>query len=252
MRAVIFGAAMALVAGKTGFAALDAKGILDKVSKNVSSADEVASVKMTITEADGTPEEKELEIRRKGKDDKQKVLVKMQKPSDIKGVALLSVSKGKESDQWLYLPSSKQPRRIQASGRGGGFMGSELNYEDMGTSSDAKFESKTVGAKKEAGRDFTLIENTPKGESAYGKTVLWVDDKTFLVGKIEYFDKENKPLKVSTFSGYKKYGEIWRAHKIQVTNLKNKRGTVLELSGMKLNKGLDDSEFTESALTEGD
>ena len=131
-------------------------------------------------------------------------------------------------------------------------MDSELSYEDMGTSSDANYESKVLSKKQDGGRDFTLIENTPKGESTYGKTVIWVDEKTSLVGKIEYFDKSGKPLKVSTFSGYKKYDNVWRAQKIQVSNLQNKRGTVLELSGLKLNKGLDDGEFTESALTEGD
>ncbi len=230
----------------------DAKAILEKVSKNVDAKDEVATVKMTITEANGDKKDRQLEIRRKGQQDDQKVLVKLQAPADLKGTALLSVNKGKSSDQWLYLPSSKATRRIQSSNKGGAFMGSELNYEDMGASADAKFESKILPAKDEGGRKFTLIENTPKGDSAYGRTVIWIDDKTSLVGKIEYFDKALKPLKVSTFSGYKQYDKVWRAQKITVSNLQNKRGTILELSGLKLNKGLDDGEFTESALTEGD
>lgn len=233
--------------------ATDAKAILDKVSKKVDAKDEIANVKMIITEADGASKTRVLEIRRKGKDDTQKVLVKLEGPADLKGTALLSVSKGKSSDQWLYLPSSKQTRRIQSGkSRSGSFMDSELSYEDMGTSSDAAYVSKILGKKKDGGRDFTLIENTPKGESSYGKTIIWVDDKTDLVGKIEYFDKAGKPLKVSTFSGYKQFGNVWRAQKVSVTNLQNKRGTVLELSDLKLNKGLEDGEFTESALTEGD
>ncbi len=233
-------------------AAENAKAILDRVSKNVSADDEIASVKMIISEPDGSKKERELEIRRKGEEDKQKVLVKLQGPADLKGTALLSVAKGKSSDQWLYLPSSKQTRRIQSSGKGGNFMGSELNYEDMGSSADANFVSKVIGKKDESGRKFTLVENTPKGSSAYGKTIIWVDDKTSLVGKVEYFDKKMKPLKVSTFSGYKQFDKVWRAQKISVTNLQNKRGTILELSNLKVNKGLDDGEFTESALTEGD
>jgi len=239
-------------AKKDGAKSNTAKEILDKVSKNVSAKDEVATVKMTISEADGTKKDRELEIRRKGDEDNQKVLVKLQGPADLKGTALLSVNKGKSSDQWLYLASSKSVRRIQSSNKGGNFMGSELNYEDMGASADAKLERKIAGSKEEGGRKFTLVENTPKGESSYGKTVMWVDDKTSLVGKIEYFDKSLKPLKISTFSAYKQYDNVWRAQKIQVTNLQNKRGTILDLSGLKLNKGLDDGEFTESALTEGD
>ncbi|MGZ7119873.1 MAG: outer membrane lipoprotein-sorting protein [Methanobacterium sp.] len=34
-------------------------------------------------------------------------MVRLNAPADLKGTALLSVSKGKSSDQWLYLPSSK-------------------------------------------------------------------------------------------------------------------------------------------------
>lgn len=236
----------------TAYSAESAKSILDKVSKNVDAKDEVANVKMTIIEPDGSKKERQLEIRRKGGETDGKVLVKMQSPADLKGTALLSVVKGKNNDQWLYLPSSKQTRRILSSKKSGSFMDSELSYEDMGASSEAKFESSVAGKKEEAGRNFTLIENSAKGESAYKRTVLWIDDKTNLVAKIEYFDKANKPLKVSVFSGYKLFDKVWRAQKIAVTNLQNKRGTTLEISGLKVNKGLNDGEFTESALTEGD
>jgi outer membrane lipoprotein-sorting protein len=256
MRRSLYAAALAatLISVPVAHAAKDdAKSILDKVSKNVDAKDEVATVKMVITEADGASKSRELEIRRKGKDDSQKVLVKLNGPADLKGTAFLSVSKGKSNDQWIFFPSSKQTRRIQGGKqRGGSFMDSELSYEDMGTSSDAQYVSKVAGKKKEGGRDFTLVENTPKGESTYGKTVIWVDDKLNLVGKIEYFDKSGKPLKVSVFSKYKQYGPIWRAQKVEVKNSQTKRGTVLELSDLKINKGLEDGEFTESALTEGD
>ena len=251
LAALFTASVLATVSPAFATVAPDAKAILDKVAKNVDAKDEVANVKMVITEADGASKSRELEIRRKGKDDSQKVLVRLEGPADLKGTALLSISKGKSSDQWLYLPSSKQTRRLQGGGsKGGSFMDSELSNEDMGTNSEAQNDSKVIGKKNEGGRDFTLIENTPKGESSYGKTVIWVDNKTSLVGKIEYFDKNKKPLKVSTFSQYKKFENVYRAQKISVVNLQNKRGTVLELSGLKLNKGIDDGEFSESALTD--
>jgi predicted RND superfamily exporter protein/outer membrane lipoprotein-sorting protein len=231
----------------------NAKSLLDQVEKNVTSQDEVATVKMVITEPDGTKKDRALEIRRKGKEDKQRVLVRMQGPADLKGTALLSVSKGKESDQWLYLPSSKQTRRILSSKKNSSFMDSELSYEDMGTSADAQFESKVLKQEDLNGRKFSVVENTPKGESSYGKILLWIDLGTYLVGKMEYYDKSMKLLKVSTFSGYKQFDKgVWRAQKISVSNVQNKRGTVLELSGLALNKGLEDEEFTEGALTDGD
>jgi outer membrane lipoprotein-sorting protein len=230
-----------------------AKEILRKVEKNITSNDEIANLKMIIVEADGSKKERELEIKRKGGEGKQKVIVKMNAPSDLKGTSLLSVSKGTQSDQWLYLPSSKQTRRIQSGKKSSSFMDSELSYEDMGATSDTKVESKFIKEETVNGRKFAVIENILKGESSYGKVMVWVDLETFLVGKTEAFDKSLKPLKVSTFSGYKQFDKgVWRAQKVSVSNLQNKRGTVLELSDLKLNKGIDDEEFTESALTQGD
>lgn len=255
-RAIAAGIALAFFTSSFAYAAVDlkdAKSILKNVEKNMSATDEVANVKMTITEADGTKKDRGLQISRKGKDADQKVMVRMNAPADLKGTALLSVSKGKSSDQWLYLPSSKQTRRIQSGNRSGGFMDSEMSYEDMGTNADAKFESKVLPEETIAGRKYSVIESIPKGESSYGKVVTWVDQGTYLVGKMQYFDKSMKPLKVTNFTGYKQYDKgVWRAQKVQVQNLQNKRGTTLELSDLKLNKGLDDAEFTESALTEGD
>lgn len=231
----------------------NAKSLLDQVQKNVTSQDEVATVKMVITEADGTKKDRALEIRRKGKESSQRVLVRMQGPADLKGTALLSVSKGKESDQWLYLPSSKQTRRILSSKKNSSFMDSELSYEDMGTSSDAQFESKVLKQDTIEGRKFSVVENTPRGESSYGKVLVWIDLSTYLVGKMEYYDKSMKLLKITNFSGYKQFDKgVWRAQKVSVTNVQNKRGTVLELSGLALNKGLEDEEFTEGALTDSD
>jgi predicted RND superfamily exporter protein/outer membrane lipoprotein-sorting protein len=255
-RAIAAGLALAFFTSSFASAAVnlkDAKSILKNVEKNMSATDEVANIKMTITEADGSKRARGLQISRKGKDSDQKVMVRLNAPADLKGTGLLSVSKGSSSDQWLYMPSNKQTRRIQSGNRSGGFMESEMSYEDMGTNADAKFESKLLPDETIAGRKYSVIENTPKGDSSYGKIRLFVDQGTFLVGKMEYFDKAMKPLKTTNFSGYKQFDKgIWRAQKVEVANLQTKRGTTLELSDLKLNKGLDDAEFTESALTEGD
>jgi outer membrane lipoprotein-sorting protein len=230
----------------------NAKAIMEEVKKKASAKDEVATVKMTIVEKDGTKKDRTLEIRRKGGDGKQKVLVRLKAPADLKGTALLSVSKDKESDQWLYLPSSKQTRRVQSSKKSSGFLDSELSYEDMGSASDTKAESKVIKQAKENGHNYAVIESMLTGESSYGKVIVWVDTDTYLPSKTEIFDKALKPLKVTTLSDYQEFGGAWRAKKVEVKNLQNQRGTVLELSDLKLNRGLSDGEFTESALTEGD
>jgi outer membrane lipoprotein-sorting protein len=247
-KAIAAGLAFALLAGTAAYAKVDtknAKAVMDEVAKNLDSKDEVATLNMTITEADGTKKNRNIEIRRKS-GDKHKALVRIQSPADLKGTALLSVG----TDQWLYLPSSKQTRRIVSGKRSSNFMDSELSYEDMGAGAEAGFNSKVLKNEKVNGRDFIVIESTPKGESSYSKILAYVDAQNFLLGKTEVYDKAGKIVKTTAFSGYKQFDNVWRAQKLEVKNLQNKRGTTLELSDLKINKGIDDDEFTESALTD--
>ena len=125
-------------------ATLDADQIFKEVEKRITAKDESAKIVMTITEANGATKTRELEVRRKA-GDAPKVMVKLQSPPDLRGTALLSVGgKGKAEDQWLYLPSSKQTRRIVSSNKSSSFLDSEMSYEDMGSSSDKKFSNKIL------------------------------------------------------------------------------------------------------------
>ncbi len=231
----------------------NADQILKAVEKNVNSKDEVADLKMVIVEPSGAKKNRDIEIKRKGEEDKQKVLVRMQSPADLKGTALLSLAEGSGNDQWLYLPSSKQTRRILSSKKSSSFMDSELSYEDMGTNSDRKMANKVLRQEKIGSQLYSVIESKPlAGESAYGKILSWISIDNFLVSKMEYYDKSMKLLKISNFSEYKKFSGIWRAQKVEVQNVQNKRGTVLELANLQINKSLSDDEFTEGSLADAD
>ena len=231
----------------------NADQILKAVEKNVNSKDEVADLKMVIVEPSGAKKNRDIEIKRKGEEDKQKVLVRMQSPADLKGTALLSLAEGSGNDQWLYLPSSKQTRRILSSKKSSSFMDSELSYEDMGTNSDRKMANKVLRQEKIGTQVYSVIESKPlAGESAYGKILSWISIDTYLVSKMEYYDKSMKLLKISNFSDYKKFSGIWRAQKVEVQNVQNKRGTVLELANLQINKSLSDDEFTEGSLADAD
>src|SRR6266481_4957236 len=53
-------------------------------------------------------------------------------PSDVKGLGTLLVEKSDgEDDIWVYLPSLRQTRRIQASNKGDAFLGTDFSYGDV-------------------------------------------------------------------------------------------------------------------------
>jgi outer membrane lipoprotein-sorting protein len=226
--------------------------ILKDVEKHMNAKDESAKVVMTIQEPNGTSKTREIEILRKA-GDTPKVMVKLESPPDLRGTALLSIGrKGRGEDQWLYLPSTKQTRRIVSSNKSSGFLDSEMSYEDMGSSSDKKFTNKIINTEKTPqGPVVTIESQLASGDSNYSKVVTQVATKDDLVNRIDYYDRKGALLKTTEMSDYKKFpGDIWRAQTVSVKNAQNHRGTTLQLKDLQINKGLDDSEFTQSAMAD--
>lgn len=231
---------------------MTAKEILERVNRNLRSTDESADVKMHIIEKNGSIKKRELTIKRKAKKKEKSVLVRLVGPNDIRGTGLLSVEKSGKKDQWLYLPSSKRTRRILSNNQGGAFLGSELSYEDMGGSAGVDFKSRILKYQKGKKGKIAVIESIPKkGESAYSKIVSWVPmgKNGYVITKAHYYDKKGKLLKVARFSKYKRFDKkVMRATKMNIKNVQNKRGTVMLLKDLKVNRGIDDGEFTVTSL----
>jgi outer membrane lipoprotein-sorting protein len=231
---------------------LTADQILKEVEKRVSAVDESATLEMTIIEANSASKTRDVQIRRKTNGNSHKVMVKIQGPANLRGTALLSISEGTKEDQWLYLPSSKQTRRILSSNKSSNFLDSELSYEDMGSSSNRKYVNSLLRTEKTPTGDVAVIESKlSTGDSAYSRILAWVPLGNFLVTKLEYYDLTGKLLKVTEMGTYKKFaGGIWRTQDVQVKNVQNHRSTHLMLKDLKINQGLDDHVFTESEMAE--
>jgi outer membrane lipoprotein-sorting protein len=247
----LLSAALALGAPFAGAAEQpSADEILKQVEKKLHSKDEVATVKMVILEANGSTKERKIQVSRRTSDADQAVLVKLQSPADLRGTGLLSVIKGKDSDQWLYLPSSKQTRRILSGKRQANFLDSELSYEDLGGTNGIGFTNSILKTESDASGPLYVIQSqTASTEGSYSKILTWVSTKTSLASKIEYYDHAGKLLKTMEMKNYKQFTNgIWRAQLVTVTNLQNHRGTRLELSDLKLDQGLSAQEFTPTAL----
>lgn len=233
-------------------AAPDAKTILKKVEQNLSAKDESAVVKMKVIESNGSSKERELEIKRKS-GGKHQVLVRLRAPSDVSGVAFLSITNGSREDQWLYMPSQKKARRVVSGNKSQRFLDTEFNLEDFSASTYARFDNKVIKEERAPSASVAVIESKARGEeSSYSKILTWIDLNSYQVQKSEYYDRDGKLLKTMVFRDYKKYGSAWRARTIEVRNMQNQRSTVLQMAALKVNSGLSDREFTQGALERGD
>ncbi len=180
-----------------------------------------------------------------------KSLVVFLSPPDVKGTALLSHAKILTTDdQWLYLPALKRVKRISSANKSGAFVGSEFAFEDFTITELNKFTYKYIGEETLGGRRMDVIERTPRYEkSGYAKQKAWVDSEDFQARKIEFYDRKGALLKTLTLSDYRRYGSVWRAHKLSMANAQTKKSTDLAFKNFAFKSGLKSGDFEEAVLT---
>jgi predicted RND superfamily exporter protein len=225
---------------------LSAEDILKQVEIRSSPPQEAVQMRMITTDGSSSKERWMTIIRKNGKE--HKALVRLQKPADLKGLALLSVNSQTKEDQWLYLPSAKKTRRILGSNSKGKFLDSEIAYEDLKASAYKQFVNKVTSRNA----DMVEIESTAKkgSDSSYSRMKSYVAIPDYRLVKIQYWDEHGKPLKTAEFKGYQKIGDkYWRAKTMEVVNSQNKRKTTLELKKVSL-KNVNDDDLSVAALEE--
>ncbi len=227
--------------------AMDVKEILKSVEERSAPPNERVQIKMVIQESDGSKKERVLSILRKNLGE-ARALIRLQKPSDLKGLTLLTVASGDKEDQWLYLPSDKKSRRILGSNKKGKFLDSEIAYEDLRISTYKEFNNRVI---KEDGKTFEIESKAkPDTDSSYGKIITWISKADFRVEKVDYYDTDGKLWKQAQMSKYEKVGnKFWRARQVNVTNVQDKRKTQLIVQKISLKK-ISDEEVSLGALEE--
>ncbi len=180
-----------------------------------------------------------------------KSLMEFLTPADVKGTKMLTHEHiDSDDDQWLYLPALKRAKRIASSNKSGSFMGSEFSYEDTANSSWEKFTyDKTLedvvldSVKCYKGTRYPTDEN-----SGYTKQITWIDKTTYLVKKIEYFDRKSELLKTAIFTDWKKIDGVYLMGRIHMTNHQNKKQTILKWTNRQIKVALQDKDFTKRKL----
>ncbi len=180
-----------------------------------------------------------------------KSLMTFLSPADVKGTKFLNHEHlDRDDDQWLYLPALKRVKRIASSSKSGSFMGSEFSYEDLSSFNPKKYifkgEAKTGTLN---GKKVYIGERIPKSKnSGYTKEVSYVDADTFLIQKVDYYDRKHELLKTATFDKYKKIDGKWRVAKMTMVNHQNHKKTVLVWKNEKIKLPLKAKDFNKRVL----
>jgi len=254
--------ALALLSGNHEISAqeLTAKAIMEKNDQQRTTEDERVDLIMKLINKKG--KERLRKITRLAKTDavgNEKSLIRFLSPADVKGTGLLTIENtGRDDDQWLYLPALRKVRRISASNRSDSFMGSDFTYEDLGPEKLEDYDYSLIKTEVVDEVECFLIAAVPnnakeKKASGYSKRHLWIRQDNFVVIRTDFYDKKGELAKTFTASDIRLIAGTgkWRAHRMEMKNLKTGHRTVLLFENFAINQGVKDDLFTRRYLKRG-
>ena len=243
---VIVSLALVSFANKGALATeLTGRQIMDESSARHDRDVELEIQKMTLRTSDAVEEVRDMRRYVRKEEEAFKYLMVFDEPAGVSGVALLTWENPEGADdQFLYLPSmGKKLKRIAEGGKRNYFMGTDFTFEDLVSESKDKFEYQrlddlTFDEKPAYQVRVIPVENILKKTTGYNSRVLTILKDSFFIVKTEYFDRRKRPLKVLTATEYGVVeGELWRASKQTMENLKEKHFTDVESVSRSFDSG---------------
>lgn len=151
--------------------------------------DMVADVRMEIVERSGLVRLRVMTMMRVNlAGSEQRYLIYFHQPGDVRRMTCMVYKHpGRADDRWMYVPSIEQIRRVTAPERSR-FLGSDFVREDYSGRDPAADAHKVVREETRDGRSCWVVESVPIEPAEYARLVSWVDRKTWLPIRQEYYD----------------------------------------------------------------
>ena len=230
--------------------------ILKKAVQNVYAKAEESTYVMKLIDADGKENARKMKVwfKRDG-EEKAKLLIKFSEPADIRGTGLLNIiEKGKQGDQWLYLPAIKKVRRIKGGNEDESFLGSDFTTGDLSVDTKDRFAYTVAGSKKYENADCYELVGVPAGDVdksslPYSKKIMLVRKDNSMAMRTEFYNQNNELEKVLTLSGvHQESDKKWMADRMEMKNMLSKHVTLIQIEKRDRARTPADSIFTQANL----
>ncbi|MBI5888357.1 MAG: outer membrane lipoprotein-sorting protein [Deltaproteobacteria bacterium] len=212
-----------------------------------------ARVTMRLLSSAGSERIRELTMLRKNfgaAGSEQKYFIYFYQPADVKDMTFMVYKRpGKESDRWLFVPALNMVRRIAARDKSSSFAGSDFTYEDV-SGRNTEDDTHVITKEEKLGpSDCYVVKSAPKaGDMDYSYKVSWIDKKSFLPLKEEYYDKRDELYRIFTADEIKEIKGFPTVTKRTMKNLQSGHSTEAAFTRVDYNMGVDDSLFSERYL----
>ncbi|MES2818103.1 MAG: outer membrane lipoprotein-sorting protein [Pseudomonadota bacterium] len=220
----------------------------------------MSQVSLILHDKKGNARVREFTFLQKDYGDSDKSSMYFSAPQDVRDVAFHIENPhevlGKEDSQWMYLPVSRQTRRISTTDKRGSFMGSEYSYADLDKIRVGDYRQTLLGEEKVLERDCYVIEREPASpevlvKTGYNKLKVWIDKQNHLVMRQDFYDvkgvlvKQMRTQEVATVDGIDSIMLSETEHFIDGTR------SEMRFNHLQYNVELNDRLFTQTAIRRG-
>lgn len=163
---------------------------------------------------------------------------------------------GKEDSQWMYLPVSRQTRRISTTDKRGSFMGSDYSYADLDKIRVNDYRQKLLGEETLQSRPCYVIEREPASpevltKTGYNKLKVWVDKQNYLVMQQDFYDVKGVLIKQMRTKQVATVDQIDSIMLSETEHFIDGTRSEMKFNQIKYNVELDDQLFSQAALRRG-
>lgn len=238
-------AAASLPVPTTAMAAVDANKILAEIDRRAAVFDDQQyDATMSIFKGGELKKTLEFKMVMKGLD---KQFITFTAPGDVAGMKVLM--EGADSLH-VYTPEFKKVRKVAAHMQGQGFMGSAFTYEDQTRIKLAPYFDAELAGKE--GSETTLKLTPKEGVvSSYSRLDVVIDGSKGGVTKVRYFDGSGNHVRTQLREDWVKIDGELMPTKISMSDLKAGDTTVIQLSNVQVNQGVEDDLFSRRMLLRG-
>lgn len=213
-------------------------------------------ISITLVDKNGKNRNREIVSYTMKEGTTDKTVLVFKTPRDVAGISYLSYDypdkadgSTVDSDSWIYLPAMKKVRRVSGSSKDDDFQGTDFTYDDLGNRSLSKDNFAILGSEKVNGVDCWILEAKAKDSKAkVSRRVSWIDKKTYVTYKGEYYDKQNRLQKTLICENIKQIKGYWTTQKMTMTNVQTNHKTIYEIKDLKYDEAVNKSFFTVSSL----
>ncbi len=259
LKPLLCGALMLLASSSA--LAIDADAVMEKNFMATKISGFAGDVTMTLVGARGEKRVRKMSVRSRLRDNgvDSAVMTRFGLPADIKGTGFLQIENRAASDDiWVYLPALGKTRRLASNNKRDSFFGTDFSYGDILLPAVAKYQHAMLRQEKIDGSDCYVIESKPRDaktreDTGYGRKLTWVDTRSFVERKVEYFDAAGALIKTQLTFDVKVVeadSGRWMPMRRQMINKQTGHQTVYQFDRFDVRKDLKDAAFTVRHLEE--